>query len=52
MRARTGGVEELKYIATRQDAKERMVDWRVAVTMAGGIVSGMKEESSRSGDHD
>ena len=36
-RAKTGGVEELIYMATRHDAKERMVDWIVAVTIAGGI---------------
>lgn len=38
--ARTGGVEELKYIATRHDARERRVDWMVAVTIAGGILAG------------
>ena len=37
-RAKTGGLDELRYIATRHDAKERMVDWIVAVTIAGGIL--------------
>lgn len=40
MSAKTGGVEELTYIATRHDARERTVDWMVAVTIAGGIPAG------------
>lgn len=47
MSAKTGGVEELTYIATRHDARERTVDWMVAVTIAGGIRAGAK--SSRNG---
>lgn len=48
-RANTGGFEELTYMATRQDAKERMEAWTVAVIIAGGMLSVIEAEDSTAG---
>ena len=45
-RANTGGVEELRYMATRHETKERIVACTVAVTRAGGILNAVRAEDA------